>query len=272
MGMKKDSGTAGVNYPTVPLLLGHKPKRNNILIGNDPAQIRFAEQYLSMEHGIPVRVEAVPLVEDKMLLGHDDHKLYLVDVSSQIDISDKEKSKTGIFELNLMDRGSSGLNAIVRHAAKLLDMPKPTKDVVSYVGYELIKETDSSKKYMLGDIRAAVWFAAWLLRGPVPPKINWTQPWENWLMWMPRGFDPYYRLNALYRELVMWVFASAGDDAGFRKTGGSWNAKRWQKLAQLQLPKDKVYATLAELSAWKAHSYDPYVCVIRISKIWGPGR
>jgi hypothetical protein len=40
------------------------------------------------------------------------------------------------------------------------------------------------------------------------------------------------------------------------------------KLSQLSLPKDKVYQTMLELSAWKAHSYDPYICTIRVSKIW----
>lgn len=245
------------------------PKRHNVLIGNDPAQIRFAEQFLSMHHGVPVKHEQVPAVSDEMLLGKDEPRLFLVDVAQQVDLSPAVKSKTGVWSLDLIERGSAGINAIIRHAVKLLGIEKPPKDVIAKIGYELVKDSDPfGKRYLLTDIRAAVWHAVWLLSGPVTGRPSWIAPWENWMMWLPRGADPHYRLNALYRELVMWVFASTGDERGFRKTGGSWDSKRFQKLSALQLPKDKVYNTLAALSAWRAHSYDPYVCVLRISKIW----
>lgn len=261
-------GIVETEYPTVPLLLERTPKKHNILIGNDSVQIRFAEQYISMVHKMQVHHEPVSVVNDEMLLGKDEPKLYLVERSSLIDISPKEKAKTGIWSLDLIERGSAGINAIVRYAAKLLEIEKPDKDIVAKVGYELVKESDPGRKYLLTDIRAAVWQAVWLLTGPPERALSWVAPWENWMMWMPRGGDPRYRLNALYRELVMWVFAVTGDEKGFRKTGGSWDGKRFQRLARLQLPKDKVYATLTELSAWRNQKYDPYVCVIRISKIW----
>ena len=258
-------------YPTTPLLLERTPRKHNILIGNDPVQIRFAEQFLSTAHSARVRHEPVPAVNDEMLLGKDEPKLYLVERSGLIDISPREKAKTGIWSLDFIERGSAGINAIIRYAAKLLGIEKPPKEILASVGYDLVRESDpGSKKYLLTDVRAAVWHAAWLLAGSVAGRPSWLAPWENWMMWMPRGGDPRYRLNALYRELVMWVFAQSGDDKGFRRTGGSWNAKRFQKLSQLQLPKDKVYDTLAELSAWRAHGYDPFVCAIRISKIWEP--
>jgi hypothetical protein len=259
-------------YPTVPLLLERTPKKHNVLIGNDPAQIRFAEQFLSMHHGVPVRHEQVPEVSDIMLQGMDEPKLYLVDVPQQVDLSPAVRAKTGVWSLDPIEKGGAGINAIVRHAVKLLGMEKPPKNVMAQVGYELVKDSDThGRRYLMGDIRAAVWHAAWLLTGPVQGRPQWIAPWENWVMWMPRGGDPYYRLNALYRELVMWTFASTGDERGFRKTGGGWDSKRWAKLAALQLPKDKVYDTLAVLSAWRAHGYDPYVCAIRISKIWEIG-
>ena len=270
MGRESESGAVGTTeYPTTPLLLEKKPRKNNILIGNDPAQIRFAEQFLSMEFGVPIRHEQVPMVKDDMLLGVSDPKLYLVDADHQIDISPNVANKTGIFSLDLIGLGSSGLNAVIRYAAKLMDREKPTKEEFNRVGRELVREFDTQKKqHLLGDIRAAVWQAAWLLCGPPEGKLGWMAPWENWQMWMPRGGDPRFRLNALYRELIMWVFAQNGDDKGFKKTGGSWDAKRWLKLSKTNLPKDKVYATLSELSAWRTHSYDPYVCILRISKIW----
>lgn len=256
-------------YPPVPLLLERSPKKHNVLIGNDPAQIRFAEQFLSMHHGVLIKHEQVPTVGDAMLLGIDEPKLYLVDVAQQVDLSPTQKSKTGVWSLDLIEKGSAGINAIVRHAVKLLGIEKPSKEVIANTGEALVRDSDPfGRRYLFSDIRAAVWYAAWLLTGPPEKRVSWVAPWENWMMWMPRGGDPRYRLNSLYRELVMWSFAQTGDERGFRKTGGSWNPKRWQKLSQLQLPKDKVYLTLVELSAWKAHGYDPYVCVIRISKIW----
>jgi hypothetical protein len=267
---RTESGVGGTEYPSTPLLLATKPKRNNILIGNDATQIRFAEQYLSMMHGVPIKHEAVPFVGDEMVVGQDAPKLYLVERSSLITLAPKELAKTGIYSLDLIERGSSGVNAIVRYAAKLMDIEKPSKEVLNRVGFELIKESDRSKKYLLTDIRAAVWHACWLLKGPAESSPKWLAPWENWMMWMPKGGDPRYRLNALYRELVMWVFATSGDERGFKKTGGSWDAKRFAKLAALQLPKDKVYDTLVVLSAWRKpnSNIDPYITVLRISKIW----
>lgn len=256
-------------YPTIPLLLERVPKRHNVLIGNDPVQIRFAEQFLSTHHGVPIKHEQVPEVRDEMVLGKDEPTLYLVDVAQQVDLSPAVKAKTGVWSLDLIEKGSAGINAIVRYAVKLLGIEKPSKDVVTNVGNELVRDSDPfGKRHLLTDIRAAVWYAAWLLSGPVEKRFSWTAPWENWQMWFPRGEDPYYRLHSLYWQLVMWVFASTGDERGFRKTGGRWNLKRFQKLATLQLPKDKVYDTLSVLSAWRTHGYDPYVCVIRISKIW----
>jgi hypothetical protein len=271
MSAKIESGVVG-EYPTTPLLLDRTPKKHNVLIGNDSTQIRFAEQYLSMAHGIlppGIKHEAVPVVNDEMLEAAEP-KLYLVERSNLIDVSPQEKAKIGIWSLDLIERDSKGINAIVRYAAKLLGKEKLPKDVVARVGLELVKESDHGKRYLLTDIRAAVWQAVWLLTGPDTKQPSWLRPWENWQMWMPRGGDPRYRLNALYRELVMWVFAQSGDDKGFRKTGGGWDAKRFSKLAQLQLPKDKVYDTLLELSAWRksGNEIDPFVCVIRISKIW----
>lgn len=258
-----------IEFPSTPLLLERAPKKNNVLIGNDPSQIRFAEQYLTMSHGTSIHAEAVPLVKDDMLLGHNDHRLYLVDVAAQVELSPNVRAKTGVWSLDLIERGGAGVNAIIRYAAKMLGIPKPDKTVMSRVAYQLIKDSDpSGKKYLLTDIRAAVWNAAWLLTGPQESRPRWTQPWENWLLWMPRGGDPRYRLNSLYRELIMWVFAATGDDRGYRKTGGRWDVKQFQRLSQLQLPKDRVYATLSELSAWRAHSYDPFICVLRVSKIW----
>lgn len=256
-------------YPTTPLLLERAPKKHNILIGNDAHQIRFAEQFLSLTHNTSVKHEPVEVISDDMLLGKDDPKLYLVERSNLIDISSNVKSKTGVWSLDLIEKGSAGINAIVRYAAKLLEINKLDKSVLSRVGNEVIKDSDSrGRKYLMGDIRAAVWQATWVLTGPSPVHQHWSNPWENWLLWLPKGVDPRYRLNTLYWELVMWTFASTGDERGYRKTKGRWDAKQFQKLSLLQLPKDKVFNSLVEISAWREHAYDPFICAIRIAKLW----
>jgi len=260
--MAKSSGVIdGIEYPTTPLLLERVPKKHNILIGNDTMQIRFAEQFLSIAHEHKVEHEKVESVNDSMVLGHDIPKLYLVDRSSFIDLSPNVKAKVGIWSLDLIEKGSAGLNAIVRFGAKLNGTDKPEKGVVQRVADEMAREG-------VYDIRAAVWHAAWLLTAPPSKYIKWTRPWENWLQWMPKGEDARKRLHSLYWELVMWVFAMSGDERGYRKTKGRWDAKMFQRLSLLQLPKDKVYNTLLVLSAWRERSYDPYICILKIAKIW----
>jgi hypothetical protein len=273
MAKSTGAGIAGfIEYPTTPLLLERTPKRHNILIGNDAAQMRFAEQFLTIAHSITlpgVKHELVEVVNDGMLLGQDDPKLYVVERSSLIDISPNVKNKTGIFSLDLIEKGSAGINAIVREGGRLLGLEKLEKAVVDRVGNEVIKDSDpKGKRYLIGDIRSAIWQAAWELTGPATKRPTWSQPWENWMLWLPKGVDPRYRLNTLYWTLVMWTFAQSADERGYRKTKGRWDAKQFSKLGLLQLPKDKVYNTLVELSAWKERKYDPYVCALKIAKIW----
>jgi hypothetical protein len=251
----------GIEYPATPLLLDRVPKKHNILIGNDPMQIRFAEQFLSIAHEYKVEHEKVETVNDSMVLGLDTPKLYLVERSSFIDLSPNVKAKVGIWSLDLIEKGSAGLNCIVRFGAKLMGLDKPDKTMVQRVADEMAREG-------VYDIRAAVWHAAWLLTSPPGRSVKWMRPWENWLQWLPKGEDARKRLHSLYWELVMWVFATSGDERGFKRTKGRWDAKMFQRLSMLQLPKDKVYNTLLELSTWRERGYDPYVCVLKVAKIW----
>jgi hypothetical protein len=260
----KDTGLTDTEYPTTPLLLERVPKKHNVLIGNDPMQIRFAEQFLSAHFTVPIKHEAVACVNDEHVLGKDEPQLLLVERSSLIDLSPNVKAKTGIWSLDLIKPGSAGVNAIVRSAAELMGMEKPDKATVQRVADEIVDG--------LYDIRAGIWDAAWLLSGPLPEKAKWMRPWENWLLWLPKGVDPRYRLNALYWEMVEWVFAQTGDERGFKKAKGAskFNPRSFQKLSALQLPKDKVFNSLLELSAWRERHYDPYVCALKLAKIWQP--
>lgn len=252
--------TSGVgDFSTTPLLLERAPKKHNILIGDDKMQVRWAEQFLSMAHNTKVVAESVATVNDDMVHS-EEPKLYIVERSSLIDLAPSTKSRTGIWSTDLIDEKSAGLNTIVRHGARMLGIEKPDKDQVRRIAKEMED---------VHDIRAAIWHAAWLWTGPVKEfKGKWLQPWENWQMWMPVGEDPKKRLHSLYWDLVRWVFASTGDERGFRKTKGRWDQKRWQTLRLLQLPKDKVFNSLVELSIWRERTYDPFICILKISKIW----
>ena|SRR5271157_477303 len=257
-GTKSGAGGLG-DYSPTPILLERASKKHNILIGDDPMQVRWAEQFLSMAHDTKVRHEVVPTVTDDMVHS-EEPKLYVVERSSFIDLAQAVKARTGIWSTDLIDGKSAGMNAIIREGARMVGIEKPDKEQVARIA----KEMDE-----VLDIRAAIWNAAWLWSGPIPEKRGgWFQPWENWMTWMPKGEDPRKRLHSLYWDLVRWVFASAGDERGYRKTKGRWDEKRWKKLSLLQLPKDKVYSTLVELSIWRAQDYDPYIAILRIAKIW----
>lgn len=249
-------------HPSLPLILERAVKRHNVLIGNDTAQVRFAERFLSAAHGCTVRHEAVERAEDHHLLGADGPRLLLVERAALIDLSPAVRAKTGVWSLDLLEKGSAGVNAIVRKAAALLGQARPERERVQAVADEIARE--------VYDIGAAVWQAAWVLTGPPAVKRRWASPWENWLAWLPRGEDPGYRLNALYWELVMWVFARSGDERGFRKTRGRFDKRRFDKLALLSLPNDRVFNSITELSRWRERGYDPYACALRISRLWRP--
>src|SRR5450631_4395332 len=130
----------GIEYPTTPLLLERTPKKHNVLIGNDAMQIRFAEQFLTIAHDVKVLHEKVESVNDSMVLGQDVPKLYVVERSSFIDLSPNAKAKVGIWSLDLIEKGSAGLNAIVRYGARLIDVEKPDKALVQRVADEMARE------------------------------------------------------------------------------------------------------------------------------------
>lgn len=253
-------GIKATEYPTTPLMLEKSPKKHNILVGDDDMQVRFAEQFLSAHHGIKVTCEVVPILNDDHVLGQEEPKLYRIERSSQIEVSPSSRTRIGIWSLDMIEKGSAGANAIVREAARLMELGKPPRQTIDYVATEITKN--------LNDIKAAIWHAAYLLTGTVPEKKNWPYPWENYLTWMPVGEDPQYRLNTLYWTLVEYVFAAENDEKGFRKTGRTFRPREFKALASLILPKDRVFSSIAVLSAWREHKGDPYICALKIAKIW----
>jgi hypothetical protein len=261
--MKNDKFRPGVRvteYPTTPLLLEKTPKKHNVLIGVDAMQTRFAEQFLSAHHRTEIVCELVETLNDNHILGQEAPKLYRVDRGSQIDLSPSTRSQVGVWSLDIIEKGSAGANAIVRKAYQLMNMPKPSRQTIDYVAAEVAKN--------LYDIKAGIWQAAWLLTGPTPERKQWPNPWENYITWLPQDEDPVYRLNTLYWTLVEYVFAIEQDEKGFRKTGRSVRPREFKYLSSLVLPKNRVFDSISVLSAWREHKTDPYVCALRIAKVW----
>lgn len=200
------------------------------------------------------------MCNDVHLLGSDTPQLIRVTRASQIDLSPTVTNKTGLWSLDMIQNGSAGANAIVRHAATLVKLPKPSKEQLAFISKEITND--------LSDINAAIWTAAWLLLGPVPEKRNWPKPWENYLGWLPEGEDVRYRLNTLYWDLVEYVFAAADDEKGFRKTGRTFRPRNFKYLNTLVLPKKQVASSIEILSAWRERRTDSYTCALQISSIW----
>jgi hypothetical protein len=92
MASKFQPRAEGVNVtsdlpPVLHILLKKTYPKNNIVVGDDPAQIRFLEQRLSI--GLPEEITAVQVdrVTDDMLAGHE-NKLYRVSLNLDTDACD----------------------------------------------------------------------------------------------------------------------------------------------------------------------------------------
>ena len=265
-------GVRANGLPMTPQLLDTYPvaKKVNILVGDNPPQIKFAERYLTDIHQADVKCQSVELVNDDMVQGKDEPLLYRVDRLRHIELAPNVKSKVGLWSLDPIERGSSGANAIVRFAVKtMLGRDKLTNAQVEAYANEMVKEQAGlSFTKEVEDIYAAIWEACWLLLGPEPaPFKPWPRPWENHLTWMPKGVDPVFRLNTLYRELVVHTFAREGDEYAARKFG-RFKPNEFKTLKNLKLPITKVADSLHALSTWHTEKFDPYICALKIAKIW----
>jgi hypothetical protein len=241
-----------LEFPPVPGLLSKKPfARHNILVGNDAVQTRFAEQTLGVE------CKVVDRVKDEDVLVPDP-TLHQVLMSNSIDLSPELRNKAGIWSLTPITPGSAAATSIIKAACEILD-----------VKLEIGKRNRACEiltKEVINDVRAALWNAIWIVAGEIPEDVGlWKDPWaaDNW---MPNGIDPRYRLNALYRELVGYIFVCDNDEASARRFGIS--PAKIKRLKALNLDIDRVYDSLLELSRWRSRRYDPYICALKITSIW----
>lgn len=241
-------------FPQIPILITRKTyPKNNILVGTDKAQIRFAEHILNLE------CQQREMVKDDDLLGKDEGLLLQVYSSNHIDLSSDVKKKTGIWSIHPLEGGSAGMNALVRVASEILG-EKIEKEKIEAVGNNICKENE------ITDLRGALWEAVWQLSGDVVTKNEkWPQPWES-QSWIPKNIEPSYRLNVLYRELVGYVYARDDDQPAAKRFGIS-NA-RFARLKSLSLDLAKVESSIKILSQWKNHKTSSLICALVISRIW----
>jgi len=243
---------AAPEFPPAPGLLLKKPyPRHNILVGNDAVQTRFAEQTLGVE------CKVVDRVRDEDVLVPDP-TLHQVPMSTSIDLSPELRSKAGIWSLSPVLPGSAAATSIVKAAAEILD-----------VKLEIAKRNRACEiltKKAIGDIRAALWDAVWIVTGDIPDEEPfWKDPWasDNWI---PNGTDPAYRLNTLYRELIGYIYVHDNEENSARRFGIS--PAKIKRLKTLNLNLDHVYESILELSKWKVKHYNPYFCALKITTIW----
>jgi len=229
-------------------------KKINILVGDSSAQVGFAEEVLG------VACQYMEIVRDQDLLGHEESLLYRVDALRLVDLSPDVRAKTNVWSLEEIQKGSAGANAIVKYASGILGIEHPDRNLVQRTADLLLSEE-------VGDVRAAIWEAVWLLTGPTPGEFQrWPDPWTTPRAWMPKDVDPAYRLNSLYRDLVGYVFAR-GDDANAAKKFGVTPAK-FSRLKNFTLDLSRVYASLRDLSKWLTQKSDPLICALKITRIW----
>lgn len=239
-------------YPPTPFVFSRKTlPRNNILVGDNEAQLRFFEQYSG------ITVETAERITDETLLGKEGLALRVY-ASHRIDLSQDVKAKTGIWSADAITRGSSGANALVKQAALMLGLGKLSRETVDLVSAQVSQDG-------IEDIRGSLWQAVWILSAEVQPPAKWTDPWKDPVRWMDSS-DPAHRLHSLYRSLVGWAYIAVHDSHGVRQFG--IRPAHQQFLKTQKLDPRKVVASIRVLSAWKSAISDPFVCALRISSIW----
>lgn len=257
MGTEKGKRTmaALVEFaPAVFILTKKITARNHIVVGEDPAQVRFLEQQLGIE------VEQVDRITDDMLVGREGMFLRVY-AAHRIDLSPEMRNRTAFWSAEPIVKGSAAINALVKFAATLLPYPdkKLTREIVEIVGDHLTE----SRIY---DVRGCLWEAVWLLAGDVQKRKVWRDPWNTPTQWLDSSMDIERRLSALYKKVVGYsTLVTKGADAA-RKLGVK--PRQIQYFRELSLDPTRVYKTLALLSRWKQGRVPSYPCALQIAAIW----
>lgn len=248
-------------FHPVPHIFLKDPRRNCVLVGDDPVQLRFFEQSTGLV------CEAKGSVTDEDFLGRDG-ALYRVLVPQNIRLSPQVRLRTGVYSLAPIAPGSAGADMLVRAAIDVVRAQCPDKcpdkaaaEAVSWLVGRAFE------RGAIADLRAGLWEAFWALTGPLPPA-RWKEPWENPdpREWAPAGLDLGLRLGALFKALRAYTLLHTDSDAEARKLGLS--PHRLARLRVLHLRPAAVRASLRELSRWRHLGTDPRIAVLALAGIW----
>jgi hypothetical protein len=246
--------------PTLHILLKKTFPKNNIVVGDDRAQVRFLEQRLSTE-AKKIEATRVDRVTDDMLAGHED-KLYQVSMKHKVDLSPELRSRTGIWAADPIVKGSAAINTLVKFAATLLPEREKTlkREIVDRIG-------DDIRKKPIQDVRAAICKAVWMLSGDLEPNDKWLDPWESPTGWLRVDMNAGLRLNALYKKIMGYSTVTLYGEAAAAKLGVS--PSQQQHFKSISLDQTKVYDTIKLLSRYRDRRMDEWICAFQIAVIWG---
>jgi len=258
-------GVRGSVFAQTPFILNRKTvSLHNILVGDDPCQIRFMELFTGQ------RVKKMNVVTDEDILGHEESLLLKVDSPNAILLSANVKINVGIWSLDWLSKGTAGVSQIIKYAQSLLDvkLPKGAIERANEMLVDLFPTETGHGLPCVRDVRAGISGAFWILSGEIPlvkPPF-WKQPWESSKEWLPRGVNPALRLNKLYRDIVGWTYMRDRDQKAGRQFG--LTPSRLQYLEKQKPDVARMDATFTLLSAFRHGAIDPYVTALRISRIW----
>jgi hypothetical protein len=240
--------------PAVQILVRATVSPKNILVGNDPAQIRFMGQFLDKT------VERVPRVTDEVVLDRGECLLH-VPSRAAIVLSPEMEKKSRIWSANPIEPGSVAIHAIVQHAAWLKNIPEKelTRERVNEVSKALTKEP-------VQDVRGTLWRAVLYLSGGLREWVKWDEPWQRPYAWIGKPEEIAYRLNSLYKTMIGFAYIFSNDIEAARHFRIS--PSRQRVLKELSLDVDKVSRTICELSRWRTYNSDPFISALKISCIW----
>ena len=184
--------------------------------------MRFAEQVLGISCQLAEHI-------DDMALLSGGPCLLRVPTPRAANLSEAVRAATAFWSLSPMTRGSAGAAAIVRHAASILAVEEPERDVMRRIANRLAGNG-------IDDIRVAIWRAVWLLLGPIPEAYSrWPEPWEDCRGWLRQDINPAYRLNTLLRNLSAYAFVISGEEDSLKKAGLFLSPSRLKHLKGLTL-------------------------------------
>lgn len=246
-------------HPVPSLFLKDSPPANNILIGDDPLQIRFVEQLTGQT------CKTVDAVTDEDVLGKEGMLFRILTVQG-LNLSQAMRQVTGVWTVAPIQPNSIAASRIIQAASRIRNDDNVERETLESAAKNLGKSFERGE---IADLRVGLWNAVWLLSGPIPSS-KWEEPWENPSpdVWMPRGVDPQYRLNTLAKHLAAYVLVKTNAEEELRKRKIRPSVIR--EFQNLKLDLNKVYASMKELARWKYNRSNPYPTALRLTQIWQP--